>query len=98
MHGPQHPLGEGETLVERAEHEIALVLGLQVQPLLDDVAVDGHPVAPQLDHPVHHQEVVVQVEELAVRAPQLREVAVELVLVLLEDLLALGEPGRLLVQ
>jgi hypothetical protein len=34
---PQHPLGHLEPALEGAEREVALVLGLELEPLLDDV-------------------------------------------------------------
>src|SRR5690606_30851063 len=37
---PEHPLRHREALVERPEDEIALVLGLELEELLHDVAVE----------------------------------------------------------
>jgi hypothetical protein len=87
-----------EALVERAEDQVALILGLEVEPLLHHVAVERQVFAAKLDHPVHHQEVEVEAEQLGVRRPDLREEAVHLLAVVAVDLVPLREPRGVLLD
>ena len=98
VHRPQDPLSHGKALIEGAEHEVALILGLELQPLFHHVAVQRQVFAAELDDAVHHQEIQMEGEELGLRFPDLREEGVHRLLIVSIDLVALRQAGGVLID